>query len=117
MKDFHGALGHSERAEKLYWVQKPELMPDATLIKGLTQWRLGDCRSASATLTSVESKRGDVAELEYALGACILDEHHDELLHGVPSETPWLESARDHLRRARSKGMAIDPKMAAALRL
>jgi tetratricopeptide (TPR) repeat protein len=29
---------NTSKAEKLYWVQRPELMADATLLKGFSQW-------------------------------------------------------------------------------
>jgi tetratricopeptide (TPR) repeat protein len=111
------ALGHFERAEKLYWVQRPELTADATLLKGVAQSRLGDCRTAVATLESIEKARGDQPELNYALGICALDGHREELAKGVPEGTPWLERARTYLRRALSAGKKIDPKLVQSLRL
>lgn len=111
------ALEHFERAEKLYWVQRPELTADATLLKGIAQWQLGDCGNAVKRLESIERTRGDEAELNYILAVCALSEHHDELQKGVKEGTPWLESARAHLRRARSAGKPVDAEMARALRL
>jgi tetratricopeptide (TPR) repeat protein len=111
------ALEHAERAEKLYWVQRPELMADATLLKGITQWQLRDCRAAVTTLEPIEDVKGSEPDLPYILGACAVDEHRDELRRGVPEGAPWLERARAYLRRARSAGKKIDPEMAQALRL
>jgi Flp pilus assembly protein TadD len=111
------ALEHIERAEKLYWVQRPELTADATLLKGIAQWRLGDCRAATTTLEAIENAKGDEPELNYVLGVCSLDGHREELARGVPEGTLWLELARKHLRRARSEGRTIDPKLVQALRL
>jgi len=111
------ALGHFEHAEKLYWVQRPELTADATLLKGIAQSRLGDCRAAVATLESIEKAREDEPELNYVLGLCALDGHLEDLARGVPEGTPWLERARKYLRRALSAGRKIDPKLVQALRL
>ena len=82
------ALEHLERAEKLYWVQRPELTADATLLKGIAQWRLGDCRSAVATLESIEKAKADDRELNYVLGVCSLDGHREELARECPRGHP-----------------------------
>jgi tetratricopeptide (TPR) repeat protein len=111
------ALEHFERAEKLYWVQRPELTADATLLKGIAQWRLGDCRAAVATLEPIEKAKGGEPDLNYVLGVCALDGHREDLARGVPDGTPWLERARKYLRRAISAGKTIDPKVVQALRL
>jgi hypothetical protein len=116
-REWREALEHFELAEKLYWVQRPELMADATLVEGISQCNLGDCRAATTTRESIEQNRSEDADLNYVLGVCALDGHRDDLAKGVREGTPWLERARTYLRRAHTAGKRIDPTMAHSLRL
>jgi len=115
--DWAKAAERFERAEKLYWVQDPDLMPDATLLKGYAQWKFGDCRAATASLKPIEKSRSDNGDLNYILGTCALREHGAELKSGVAEGTPWVDQVRTWLRRARAAGKQIDPAIARALRL
>jgi len=116
-QEWRKAHEHFERAEKLYWVQRPEFIADATFMKGVTEWQMGDCRAAIASLESIEATRRDDADLNYILGVCLLDGHKAELAKGVPEGTPWVDRARTYLRRASAGGKTIDPTIARALRL